>query len=201
MKAFSEASFGPGQYVSDRGGGAEILLARMGSTHQLKEAYSRRTFFAGPDRRSGAASERRAFKRARGRKLTMTAAMLLTVFLVCPPCLPDLISRAAAEPDEFRRISVAIQDRETDPADGVIRLAQGEIVDIVFTSDEAVELHLHGYDLTVILEPGIPRGLRLDAKIAGRFAIEAHRASHDNDAGERAGSGHAPLLYLEVYPE
>lgn len=140
-------------------------------------------------------------RRGGGQILVAVAAALLTVSLVYPPCLPDLISNAAAESGDFRRISAAIRDGKIDPEHGVIRLSQGETVEIVFTSDETAELHLHGYDLTLTLEPGMPGVLRLDATIAGRFAIEAHRSGHDNDASERRGSGHATLLYLEVYPE
>jgi hypothetical protein len=39
----------------------------------------------------------------------------------------------------------------------------------VFASDEPAELHLHGYDIYLSVEAGIPAVLRVDPKLPGAF--------------------------------
>jgi hypothetical protein len=109
------------------------------------------------------------------------------------PAQQTLPSEAAksAEPVRF---SIAIKNRKVDAKR--IRAKQGDVLELTFTSDEPAELHLHGYDKLVTVEPNAPAVLRLDAKIAGRFPIEAHKFG----TGSQSKSGHVALLYLEVYP-
>jgi hypothetical protein len=92
--------------------------------------------------------------------------------------------------------SVVIKNRKVDERQKVIRVSQGDAVELAFTGDEAAELHLHGYDEFVSVEPGKSAILRIEATIAGRFPIEAHAF------GKAGGRRHAHLviLYLEVYP-
>jgi hypothetical protein len=71
-------------------------------------------------------------------------------------------------------------------------------LELVFTADEFAELHLHGYDIYVNVEPGTPGVLRVNAKFAGRFPLEAHRFGSAT-AQPNVGT-HVVLLYLEVYP-
>jgi hypothetical protein len=96
-----------------------------------------------------------------------------------------------AEPVRF---SIAIKNRKVDAKR--IRAKQGDVLELTFTSDEPAELHLHGYDKLVTVAPNAPAVLRLDAKIAGRFPIEAHKFG----TGSQSKGGHVALLYLEVYP-
>jgi hypothetical protein len=58
------------------------------------------------------------------------------------------------------------------------------------------ELHLHGYDQMLTVQPGSPAVMRVQARTAGRFAIEAHRFGPDSGRSRR----HVVLLYLEVHP-
>lgn len=92
---------------------------------------------------------------------------------------------------------VAIKGRQVDRDNRTIRAMQGSPIDLTFVSDESVELHLHGYDLTALLEPGTPKAMRFTANIAGRFPIEAHRFG----TGTAKTRGHTVLLYLEVHPK
>ena len=77
--------------------------------------------------------------------------------------------------------------------DTTLRVTQGSSIAIIFTSDTAIALHLHGYDVEAHLEPGKPSTMKLDARIAGRFAMEVHGHAHGK-------SKHRALLYLEVHP-
>jgi hypothetical protein len=77
--------------------------------------------------------------------------------------------------------------------------ARGDMLELVFASDEPAELHLHGYDIYLSVEAGIPAVLRVDAKIAGRFPLESHRFG-DATAQATGAHAHIVLLYLYVYP-
>lgn len=69
----------------------------------------------------------------------------------------------------------------------VLRVQAGDAVEITVTSAQDEELHLHGYDLSLLLRAGEPGVLRFAAAHAGRFEIELHR-------------GHAEIAVLEVSP-
>jgi hypothetical protein len=101
-----------------------------------------------------------------------------------------------AEPVRF---SIAIKSRKVDASQKTIRVMQGTALELSFTSDQAAELHLHGYDRTIEVVPGAPAVLQLDAKIAGRFSIEAHRFGTAGAPGAGKQS-HTVLLYVEVHP-
>jgi hypothetical protein len=62
------------------------------------------------------------------------------------------------------------------------------MIELAFTADETVELHLHGYDRHLTVRAGEEAVMRLDAKVAGRFAIEAHR--FEEPAGGPPSRGH-----------
>ncbi len=74
---------------------------------------------------------------------------------------------------------------------GVVRVTQGEEVELRWTSDEATEVHLHGYNIEADLSADGETVLPFEAKFGGRFALEAH--VH--------GSGDKTILYLEVRPK
>ncbi len=99
---------------------------------------------------------------------------------------------------EAARFSVAIEGRKVDPSQKTIRVRQGVVLELAFTADEPMELHLHGYDQLLTIEPGSVAVMRLDAKTAGRFAIAGHRFGRG--AGRGRSPSHAVLLYLEVHP-
>jgi FtsP/CotA-like multicopper oxidase with cupredoxin domain len=69
----------------------------------------------------------------------------------------------------------------------VLQVQEGDNVALVVTSAHNDELHLHGYDLSLQLQPGVPGTLLFQAQHAGRFDVELHHA-------------HAELAVLEVRP-
>ena len=68
-----------------------------------------------------------------------------------------------------------------------VKMNQGDTLRLLVTSDEADELHVHGYDLHLPLKPGKTQVLSFVAAHTGRFPIELHRADVE-------------LVVLEVYP-
>jgi hypothetical protein len=70
----------------------------------------------------------------------------------------------------------------------VVRLKRDDQVALSIVSDRADEVHVHGYDLKLNLEPNKPAVLQFAAKRTGRFAIELHKSG-------------AELGVLEIYPK
>lgn len=62
------------------------------------------------------------------------------------------------------------------PRDGIVRetAREGDKVVLVVKSDEADEVHVHGYDLYRDLVPGRAARIAFVANLPGRFAIELH---------------------------
>jgi hypothetical protein len=75
-----------------------------------------------------------------------------------------------------------------------IRARQGELIELRWTSDEAVDLHLHGYDVELQVQPDAPASMVVEAFASGRFPITSHGWSD-------GGHGHDALIFLEVYPD
>lgn len=73
----------------------------------------------------------------------------------------------------------------------VLRLRQGEAVELRWSSDRDMTLHLHGYGLEAQVALGLDGVMTLVARAAGRFPVETH------DAEGR----HRAVVYVEVYPE
>ena len=74
----------------------------------------------------------------------------------------------------------------------VIRVTQGASVTVEFLSDQAAELHLHGYDRHLHLQAKQVVLLELVAEHSGRFEYELHGKAH--------GAHHA-LGVIEVTPQ
>ena len=64
------------------------------------------------------------------------------------------------------------------PEGGPLRVAghRGDTLRFAVVSDEADELHVHGYDLGADLAPGTPATVEFDATIPGVFEVELHDA-------------------------
>jgi hypothetical protein len=57
-----------------------------------------------------------------------------------------------------------------------VRVARGQRVILRVTSDEADEVHLHGYELERELTPGKPTELAFTADQVGVFELETHES-------------------------
>ena len=77
----------------------------------------------------------------------------------------------------------------------LIRVKQGDVVKLRWSSDRPIALHLHGYDIERKIEPGVIAEMTFTARATGRFPVQEHQA--------RSGSGHthgAPIVQVEVLP-
>jgi len=78
----------------------------------------------------------------------------------------------------------------------LIRVKQNDVVKLEWSTDKAISLHLHGYDLEKAVAPGAVTEMTFTARATGRFAVAPHLAA-------QPGGGHAHgdvLVTIEVYP-
>jgi hypothetical protein len=100
---------------------------------------------------------------------------------------------AWAETAAPKVFEVRIKNRKVVAPEGAIRVKRGDVVELRWTTDERVEIHLHGYDKKLTVDPDKPAKLVIRAGIAGRFPITSHGWGSQ-------GHGHDALTYLEVHP-
>lgn len=93
--------------------------------------------------------------------------------------------------DGVVEVEVSIEGGSVDVAvDGVpeagrVEIPLGSEVRFSVTSDTADEIHIHGYDMTFDVSPGVPAVVEFDADIPGIFEVELH-------------SNHSLLVELQV---
>jgi hypothetical protein len=68
--------------------------------------------------------------------------------------LSSLHSPSQVTSAEVERFSIVIRSRNVDGPNRTIRATQGRILELAFTADETVELHLHGYDRHLTVRAG-----------------------------------------------
>ena len=93
---------------------------------------------------------------------------LAALFLVLRPG-PSQISPDA--PRE-RTIDLAVENGAMTPDE----VGEGDRVRLRVTSDEPLEIHLHGYDLEREVAAGEPATLSFEADLTGRFEMEDHES-------------------------
>ncbi|WET82951.1 hypothetical protein P3102_17930 [Amycolatopsis sp. QT-25] len=72
------------------------------------------------------------------------------------------------------QFSITEGKRTAGPAEVAIRT--GENVALEVTSDQADELHVHGYDKAAQLAPGVPGTVAFTANVDGIFEVELHKS-------------------------
>lgn len=78
----------------------------------------------------------------------------------------------------------------------LIRVKQNDTVNLQWSTDKPMSVHLHGYDIEKALTPGTVTEMAFTARATGRFTVEPH-------IGKGAGGGHSHgdvLVTIEVYP-
>lgn len=94
-------------------------------------------------------------------------------------------------------IDVRIEQRNVVQPGESVRVVQGDVITVRWHSDEAVKLHMHGYDIRLNVAANKPAEMHFDASVNGRYPVTSHGfgAEHGHSHGDEA------LFYIEVYPE
>jgi hypothetical protein len=84
-------------------------------------------------------------------------------------------------------------ERRVPPAQRVLRATEGERVELRWSADEPLALHLHGYDIETRVAPGKPAVTAFAARLTGRFPVAIHA-----EGGSK--HRHGALLHVEIHP-
>ena len=135
------------------------------------------------------------FPRAMTRRAAVQRAVTILACAICLHCTIE--SGIAAE----RGFDLRIAKRHLEGKVSTIRVARGDHVELRWTTDEAVTIHLHGYDVAATLTPMSPSRMVFEAGIAGRFPVSVHNFAADKANNKHSGKHRElTLLYLEVQP-
>jgi hypothetical protein len=115
--------------------------------------------------------------------------MLRKIGIAAFVCLLLISSLGSAETGPPFSVDLSIKNRAVISETKTIKVTQGQDVEINWTTDEKVLLHLHGYNVSVTVKPGERVSMKFNAANSGRFPIMPHNFKHQ------------ALIYLEVYPE
>ena len=102
-----------------------------------------------------------------------------------------LTTAVAADGVRHKVLTLSIVKGAVAGVGDTLRVQQGDDVELRWSSDKPMELHLHGYDIEVKVSPQAPAVMSFKANIPGRFPVEPH--------GQELRH-HRPVLYLEVHP-
>src|SRR5258708_36880438 len=93
--------------------------------------------------------------------------------LPCVLALALLAGEDAARAAELA-FDIKVEQGRAGEAMRLIRVKQGDIVKLRWTTDRPMLLHLHGYDIEKRIAPGVPAELAFTAYATGRFPIHVH---------------------------
>ena len=117
------------------------------------------------------------------RGLYLSSALISSVLTVASGHWPSQPEQAP------RGFEVRIAEGNVISGPRVIRVARGELVEIIWSTDRPHDIHLHGYDIELRLTPDEAERMAFTAHATGRFPVEIHD-------GQKRGV----LLYVEVHP-
>lgn len=124
--------------------------------------------------------------------LVMAAiAILSAAYLLLNPTstqAPGPSGQQATRQNTIKTYDLKVEGSRLVAGPNVITVKQNETVKLRVTADTKDELHLHGYDKKLELEPGKTVEVTFLADMSGSFEAELHESE-------------APVFVLEVYPE
>jgi len=74
------------------------------------------------------------------------------------------------------RIEVTVSHGRISPKPSLHHIHLGDRVQLTVTSDQPDEVHLHGYDQEIAIQPGKPGTINVTADLPGIFEVELHKS-------------------------
>lgn len=135
-------------------------------------------------------------KRRRYRLWLSLSHLLIAVGIVSAFTQPN--AQEPHEPAQVLRVSIVdgtATGDEVDVSGGVevLRVTQGDAVEIHWASNERAVVHLHGYGVETDVPATGTAVMSFKARATGRFPVELHGFGDDAQKEKT-------LLYLEVHP-
>ena len=127
--------------------------------------------------------------------LKVSFFLVLTLPLMLFAC-ENSSEKVSEKTIDMREIPIVIQEGKVTNHIGNIMVKKEENIRLIFSSDESVTVHLHGYDIEKQIKGDDPAVMEFLAKATGRFVITSH-PSHDMHTDS---SVHGTLVSLEIRP-
>lgn len=124
----------------------------------------------------------------------MQPTVFLRTFAITAVVLLIAISAAACgedrEPQDLS-FTMTLEGGELVEGESLVTVYQGDTVTLDWTSDLSLLVHLHGYNIEAVAEPGVTVPMRFVADATGRFDIYVHAGEGvlTNDSGENDMDG------------
>lgn len=83
-----------------------------------------------------------------------------------------LLRPASTSPAETKTFDLEVRQGERAGGTHVMKVNEGDEVVLRVRSDRREQIHLHGYDFSVQLDPNVPTEMRFVADLTGRFQLE-----------------------------
>jgi plastocyanin len=117
-------------------------------------------------------------------KKSYLAVLALVAIVGALALFSDTAPRSSTVEPQQKTFDLVVKNRKLVSGPSVLSVNQGDMVSIQITVDENEELHLHGYNLHIDLEKGIPGSLSFLASASGRFPYELEHSSTEIGALE-----------------
>jgi hypothetical protein len=128
------------------------------------------------------------------RDMSVTQVLLAGHFLALSLMLTSGLAVTTVKADELT-FELRIERGQVPTNMRLIRVKQGDIVQLRWSSDRPIALHLHGYDVETTVEPGEVAKMTFTARATGRFSVEEHKPQSGGDQAHGA-----PIVRIEVHP-
>jgi hypothetical protein len=131
---------------------------------------------------------------------------VVAIFFAVPGWLAPPVAAAAdgeGVQTPARSFELRIERRRVPQSQRVLRATEGERVELRWTADEPLVLHLHGYDIETRVAPDKAAVTSFTARLTGRFPVAIHVDSAPGRSSSSAKSSshhHVTLLHVEVHP-
>ena len=144
----------------------------------------------GPEERHPDQRDRGAVTSAAPIKKAVPARRRLFLFAL----LACIAMPALAPAQKVKRFDLNLKSGALPKDLQTIKVKQGDAVELTWTTDQPIRLHLHGYDMMIAVKPGEPTVTAINARIPGRFSAEKLQ---DKPGGHQHGG---KVFYFEVHP-
>lgn len=126
------------------------------------------------------------------------AVMAMVLVIACneseSSTFSDISGTEISNNSEFVEHEIVLEKGELKSGNEKISVSQGENIKLGFVSDMEMEVHLHGYDLKLTVNPNKESVMQFTAEATGRFVITSHA-----DLGSHTShSEHAMLFESET---
>jgi hypothetical protein len=104
--------------------------------------------------------------------ILIALVVLVGIFFFVQPSRAPSLDQPTKVTSTPKTFELVVKGKKLTSGPQVLQVNEGDEVVIKIVSDEAEELHLHGYDKSLDLDANVPEQLSFTANLTGRFPYE-----------------------------